>query len=151
MGADTAATLAHIRSDAGGGSQRGLFAVGFCMGGRISFNQAWRDRRTSTGVIGFYGGPQGSRSRTTITAPVKLAPHYRCPVLGLFGGADDEHPTRRRSTGSERALDDAGVPNEMVVVRRRAALVLRSDVSRSTATPATTRGCGCCAFVGVPV
>src|SRR6266571_7018918 len=32
VGADTAATLAYLRSDAGGGAQR-VFSVGFCMGG----------------------------------------------------------------------------------------------------------------------
>ncbi len=45
LGADTAATIAHIRSGEGGGSHA-VYSVGFCMGGRISFNQAWRDRRT---------------------------------------------------------------------------------------------------------
>ena len=42
VGADTAATIAHRRSEAGGGARR-VYSVGFCMGGRISFNQAWRD------------------------------------------------------------------------------------------------------------
>lgn len=111
MGADTAATLAHIRSAAGGGSQV-VYSVGFCMGGRISFNQAWRDHGLA-GVIGFYGGPQG-RGPDDDTAPVKLAPHYRCPVLGLFGGADGNIPPEAIE-GFRRALDDAGVPNEMVV------------------------------------
>ena len=37
--ADIAAAIAHVRSVAGGGAQR-VFTVGFCMGGRISFNQA---------------------------------------------------------------------------------------------------------------
>ena len=111
MGADTAATLAHIRSEEGGGAQL-VYSVGFCMGGRISFNQAWRDHGLS-GVIGFYGGPQG-RGSDDETAPVKLAPHYRCPVLGLFGGADENIPPEAID-GFKRALDDAGVQNEMVV------------------------------------
>ncbi len=64
-------------------------------------------------MIGFYGGPQG-RDPDDDTAPVKLAPHYRCPVLGLFGGADDNIPPEAIE-GFKRALDDAGVPNEMVV------------------------------------
>ena len=110
-GADTAATIAHIRSAAGGGAER-VYSVGFCMGGRISFNQAWRDHGLA-GVIGFYGGPQG-RGPDDDTAPVRLAPRYRCPVLGLFGGADEGIP-REAIDGFKQALDDAGVQNEMVV------------------------------------
>jgi carboxymethylenebutenolidase len=111
VGADTAATLAHIRSEAGGGA-RLVYSVGFCMGGRISFNQAWRDHGLA-GVIGFYGGPQGSGPDDD-TAPVRLAPEYRCPVLGLFGGADQGIPPEAIDA-FKRALDAAGVQNEMVV------------------------------------
>jgi carboxymethylenebutenolidase len=111
IGADTATTLAHIRSKEGGGADL-IYSVGFCMGGRISFNQAWWDHGLS-GVIGFYGGPQG-RGPDDDTAPVKLARHYRCPVLGLFGGADENIPPEAID-GFKQALDDAGVQNEMVV------------------------------------
>lgn len=110
VGADTAATIAYLRSIAGEDTE--VFAVGFCMGGRISFNQAWRDHGLS-GVIGFYGGPQ-SRGSDDDTAPVRLAPSYRCPVLGLFGGADTGIPLEAIDAFA-LALDDAGVQNEMVV------------------------------------
>jgi len=109
-GADTAATIAHIRSPAGGGAAR-VYSVGFCMGGRISFNQAWRDHGLA-GVIGFYGGPQG-RGPDDETAPVRLAPQYHCPVLGLFGGADANIPPDAIED-FRRTLDEAGVQNEMV-------------------------------------
>jgi carboxymethylenebutenolidase len=139
MGADTAATLAHIRSGAGGGSQA-VYSVGFCMGGRISFNQAWRDHGLA-GVIGFYGGPQG-RGPDDDSAPVKLALHYRCPVLGLLGGpTTTSHPRRsRRSSG--RSTTPASRTRWSSTTARR----IRSStgVSSSTGTPATTRGCGCC-------
>lgn len=111
IGADTAATIAHIRAPVGGGAKL-VYSVGFCMGGRISFNQAWRDHGLA-GVIGFYGGPQG-RGPDDETAPVKLAPQYRCRVLGLFGGADQSIPPEAID-GFKQALDDAGVQNEMVV------------------------------------
>jgi carboxymethylenebutenolidase len=111
IGADSAATIAHIRSQAGGAADR-VYSVGFCLGGRISFNQAWRDHGLS-GVIGFYGGPQG-RGPDDDTAPVRLAPGYRCPVLGLFGGADTGIP-REAIDAFAQALDHAGVRNEMVV------------------------------------
>jgi carboxymethylenebutenolidase len=111
IGADTAATVAHLRSTAGGGAER-VYSVGFCMGGRISFNQAWRDHGLA-GVIGFYGGPQG-RGQDDATAPVRLAPQYRCPVLGLFGGADANIPIAEVER-FRQVLDDAGVPNEIVI------------------------------------
>jgi carboxymethylenebutenolidase len=109
--ADTAATLAYLRSPEGGGPQR-CYSVGFCMGGRHSFNQASGDHGLA-GVIGFYGWPQG-RGADDETAPVNLAPRYTCPVLGLFGGADENIPVREvERFGS--TLDGAGVQNEMVV------------------------------------
>jgi carboxymethylenebutenolidase len=109
--ADIAAAVAFVRSAAGGGAER-VFTVGFCMGGRISFNQA-ADRDDLDGVIGFYGtpdegGPDDPR------APIALAPGYRCPVLGLFGGAD-EGISVEALDGFRRALTDSGVPNEIVV------------------------------------
>jgi carboxymethylenebutenolidase len=111
IGADTAATIAHLRSEAGGAAER-LYSVGFCMGGRISFNQAWRDHGLA-GVIGFYGGPQG-RGPDDETAPIRLAPQYHCPVLGLFGGADEGIPPEAIERFSH-VLDEAGVENDMVI------------------------------------
>jgi len=111
LGADTAATAAFLRSTAGGAAER-TYSVGFCMGGRISFNQAWRDHGHA-GVIGFYGGPQG-RGPDDETAPIRLAARYRCPVLGLFGGEDPGIPVEEVER-FRQALDEAGVPNEMVV------------------------------------
>jgi carboxymethylenebutenolidase len=111
IGADTAAALAHLRSPAGCSAAR-TYSVGFCMGGRISFNQAWRHHGVD-GVIGFYGGPQG-RGPDDDTAPIRLAPHYRCKVLGLFGGADEAIPPEAIEE-FRTTLDGAGVPNEIVV------------------------------------
>src|SRR6266536_3328129 len=53
---------AGVHAAAGGGARQ-VYSVGFCMGGRISFNQAWRDHGLA-GVIGFYGGPQGGAPTT---------------------------------------------------------------------------------------
>jgi carboxymethylenebutenolidase len=110
-GYDTAATLAYLRSEAGG-SPTHVYSVGFCLGGRMSFNQAWRDHGLA-GVVGFYGGPQG-RGPDDETAPIRSAPQYRCPVLGLFGGADEGIPPEAIERFSA-ALDEAGVQNEMVI------------------------------------
>ena len=43
-----------------------------------------------------------------------LALGYRCPVLGLFGGADEGIPVREVDR-FRRTLQEAGVPNEIVV------------------------------------
>ena len=109
--ADIAAAVASVRSETGGGAER-VFTVGFCMGGRISFNQA-ADRDDLDGVIGFYGtpdegGPDDPR------APIAIAPGYRCQVLALFGGADEGIPAAAID-GFRRTLMDAGVPSEIVV------------------------------------
>jgi len=107
---DVDATVAHVRSQAGGGAEA-IYTVGFCFGGRHSFNQAARDAGLA-GVIGFYGVPQ-RREPDDQYAPILLAAGYRCPVLGLFGGADKAIPTdeveRFRQT-----LDAAGIGNEIV-------------------------------------
>jgi carboxymethylenebutenolidase len=110
---DVAATVAHVRSAEGGGAER-VFTVGFCFGGRKSFNQAGQGHGLS-GVIGFYGPPQ--RREPGDDAPVLLAGSYECPVLGLFGGADPSIPPDAIE-GFRRALDDAGVPNELVTYER---------------------------------
>jgi len=111
LAADTAASSAFLRSNEGGAADR-TYSVGFCMGGRISFNQA-RGTNGHAGVIGFYGGPQG-RGQDDETAPIRLAPQYRCPVLGLFGGADKGIPPEAVEE-FRHVLDEAGVPNDLVV------------------------------------
>lgn len=67
-----------------------LFTVGFCFGGTHSFKQAAQHHGLK-GVIGFYGHPtrqgfDGSES------PISMVKEFECPVLGLFGGADQNIP-----------------------------------------------------------
>jgi carboxymethylenebutenolidase len=108
---DVAAVVAHLRSEAGG-SATSVFTVGFCFGGRASFNQAARGHGLS-GVIGFYGWPV-PRDESDPDGPSTLAPRYACPVLGLFGGAD-RNITPEMVAEFERALRAAEVHNEIVV------------------------------------
>jgi carboxymethylenebutenolidase len=108
---DVAAAIAHVRSDPGGAAAA-VYTVGFCFGGRHSFNQAARAHGLS-GVIGFYGFVQ-RREPDDAYAPVLLAPHYECPVLGLFGGADQATSPADVEEFRE-ALQAAGVRNEIVV------------------------------------
>lgn len=111
IAADVAAAVRHVRSPEGGGAEA-VFTVGFCFGGRSSFNQAARGHGLA-GVAGFYGRV-AEREPGDTDAPVHLASSYACPVLGLFGGAD-QGITREAIDAFGRTLDEAGVPNELVV------------------------------------
>lgn len=108
---DVAAAVDHLRSSEGGGAAS-VFTMGFCFGGRASFNQA-AGQHGLAGVIGFYGrvAPRASDDED---APVLRAKSYACPVLGLFGGAD-QAITSGDVLSFRRALEAAGVSHEVVV------------------------------------
>jgi carboxymethylenebutenolidase len=107
---DATAALAHLTSEGGGGANV-TYSVGFCLGGRHSFNLAASDLGVG-GVIGFYGFPAKQGPQDDV-APVDLAPRYRVPVLGFFG-ADDREISSDEVDAFRRALDGAHVPNEIV-------------------------------------
>lgn len=107
IAADVAAAIAHLRSD---GTTR-IFTIGFCFGGRSSFNQA-ADQEGLAGVIGFYGRV-ARRDDLDANAPLDRVPRYRSPVLGLFGGADPAIPAADVDA-FRAALDAAGIRNEIV-------------------------------------
>jgi carboxymethylenebutenolidase len=108
---DVEAAVARLRSNEGGPATA-LYTIGFCFGGRHSFNQAARHHGLA-GVIGFYGVVQ-QRDRDDFEAPILRAPDYECPVLGLFGGADQAISSADVGTFRE-ALDAAGVRNKIVI------------------------------------
>ncbi len=82
--ADTAAATAHLRATTDAGR---VFTIGFCMGGRLAFLSAGFNLGLA-GVIGFYGWPVGP-SRNGTPAPADVAASFDCPVLAIFGGADE--------------------------------------------------------------
>jgi carboxymethylenebutenolidase len=108
---DVAAAVAYIRS-AEGGAATAAFTIGFCFGGRVSFNQAASELGLA-GVVGFYGRVAEEEPGDP-SAPVVRAPTYRCPVLGLFGGADPKI-TVEHVQAFRLALDAARVRNEVVI------------------------------------
>lgn len=108
---DVASTVAHVRSSDGGAASS-VFTIGFCFGGRNSFNQAARSHGLA-GVIGFYGAPHQRRPDDT-DAPILQVSRYECPVLGLFGGADQGIPPEAIQE-FRTALHGVGVANELVV------------------------------------
>lgn len=108
---DIAAAVEHLRSGEGGASPN-VFTVGFCFGGRVSFNQSANEGLGLSGVIGFYGRV-AEREPGDPYAPVKLVPRYRAPVLGLFGGADSAISSADVDA-FRAALDTQGIENEIV-------------------------------------
>lgn len=105
---DVAASVDHLR---GAGVEK-IFTVGFCFGGRNSFNQAARGHGLS-GVIGFYGSV-APRNEEDTDAPIGRVSAFECPVLGLFGGADQMITADSIETFG-KALDEAGVDNELEI------------------------------------
>jgi carboxymethylenebutenolidase len=105
---DVSAAIDRLRSET---AATRLYTMGFCFGGRKSFNQAARQEGLD-GVIGFYGPPQ-RRGEDDVDPPVELVGGYRCKVLGLFGGADQAISTDAVDA-FRTALDAAQVPSEIL-------------------------------------
>ena len=108
---DVAASVAHLRSAAGGGAER-VYTVGFCFGGRASSLQATRGHGLA-GVISFYGVPVGA-NRAGLPAPADLAAEFSAPVLAIYGGADQAIPPEAIDA-FDAALDAAGVERRTIV------------------------------------
>jgi carboxymethylenebutenolidase len=89
------------------GAQR-IFTVGFCFGGSQSFHQAAAGHGLA-GVIGFYGS---LADRPHLPSAIGIAHSMQCPVLGLFGGAD-ENITPDQVQRFDDALTEAGVEHEI--------------------------------------
>lgn len=106
---DVRASADYLRTKEGGPATS-IFTVGFCFGGRASFNQAVEDHGLK-GVIGFYG-PPGPRNENDTGAPIFRVKEFKVPVLGLFGGADPGIPADRVEEFG-KALDNENVKNEM--------------------------------------
>ena len=88
--ADIAAAAAYLQG-AEGGAVRSLFSVGFCFGGALSYLQA-ASGLGYAGVIGFYGWPLGLKRWPDRPRPIDAVSRYTCPVLSIFGGADEGIP-----------------------------------------------------------
>jgi carboxymethylenebutenolidase len=88
--ADITAAAAYLRSP-DGGQVRSLFSAGFCFGGALSYLQA-ASGLGYAGVVGFYGWPLGLKRWPDRPKPIDAVSRYTCPVLSLFGGADEGIP-----------------------------------------------------------
>jgi carboxymethylenebutenolidase len=110
--ADIAAAAAYLRGPAGG-QVRSLFSVGFCFGGALSYLQA-ASGLGYAGVIGFYGWPLGLKRWPDRPRPIDAVSRYACPVLSLFGGADEGIP-QKDVDEFDAACRKAGVTHDSTV------------------------------------
>lgn len=106
---DIAAAVSYLRALPN--APRAVFTVGFCFGGSTSFNQAGNNLNLA-GVIGFYGNPVASRNGAPTT--IERVSQFSCPVLGLFGGADQGIPAESVSKFDE-ALSQKGIEHELII------------------------------------
>src|SRR5919198_3384498 len=105
---DIAAALDALRERTGA---RGAVTVGFCFGGSQSFAAATSAELDLMAAVGFYGRLVPAREGAP--APLEHAAQTRCPVPGLFGGADESIPADQVEAFN-RGLDEAGVEHEIV-------------------------------------
>src|SRR4051812_16502568 len=105
--ADTAAAIDALRERTGA---EGLATVGFCFGGTHSFLAGQNPDLALDRVVGFYGS---LAERPIRPSPIPGAKDTYCPVLGLFGGADENIPQAQIDEYA-RALAEAEVEHEMI-------------------------------------
>lgn len=105
--ADLSAAAAALRDRTGVTAPA---TVGFCLGGFQSF-MAGADVPGLSAVIGFYGLLV---SRFGVAGPIERAADIRCPVLGLFGGADQAIPVEQVEE-FDTALDNSRTPHEIYI------------------------------------
>jgi carboxymethylenebutenolidase len=108
---DVAAAVAYLRSMPGA-RVSAIFTAGFCFGGFLSFLQGVQHHGLA-GVIGFYGNPAGTQ-RFPGVSPTAQAAQFECPVLGLFGGADQGIPAESVQQ-FDQALAAAGIEHELII------------------------------------
>ena len=125
--ADIAAAAAYLREPEGG-AVKSLYSVGFCFGGAISYLQA-ASGLGYAGVIGFYGWPLGLKRWPDRPKPIDAVDRYKCPVLSIFGGADEGIP-QADVDQFDAACKRAGVRTTSTVYPGRAAQLLRQEVRR---------------------
>jgi carboxymethylenebutenolidase len=107
FGLDLQAAVDKLREETPGAD---LFTVGFCYGGSLSFWSGTQGHNLA-GVVGFYAGFGARGARVS---PLEYAHEIACPVLGLFGGSDESIPQETLDQFEEK-LNEAGIPNEIVV------------------------------------
>jgi carboxymethylenebutenolidase len=106
---DVAAALESLRRRTGPGPN---VVLGFCFGGSQAFLAATDPGLDIEGVVGFYGGLDGTRLE--IPSPREHADESIRTVLALFGGADEGIPATQREQFAA-GLAVSGVEHEIIV------------------------------------
>lgn len=106
---DVRSALTHLQDQTD--AQIVSVAVGFCLGGTLSFLCGTSELGLDA-VAGFYSGM--SRSFEGYGTLLDQAPNIHLPLLGLFGGADAGIPVEQVHT-FDGILNNAGVPHEIVI------------------------------------
>lgn len=88
--ADLDATVAYAKST-GKSATRRLAITGFCWGGRPVWLYAAHNPALKAAVA-WYGPIDQPRTALQPKYPIDLAADLKCPVLGLYGGADQSIP-----------------------------------------------------------
>jgi carboxymethylenebutenolidase len=104
---DLDATVAWAKKS-GKGDTAKLAVTGFCWGGRIVWLYAAHNKDLKAGVA-WYGRIVGKADELHPKNPIDLVESLKCPVLGLYGGAD------------------MGIPNESVEQMRKALKDAKKD------------------------
>lgn len=108
---DLDATVAWAEKSAGDVKRLGI--TGFCWGGRIVWLYAAHNPKLKAGVA-WYGRLTGDKDDLHPKHPIDLAASLKCPVLGLYGGADTGIP-QESVEAMRSALKEAKKPSEIVV------------------------------------
>ena len=98
---------------ANGGDRARLGVTGFCWGGRITWLYAAHNPALKAAVA-WYGRILGQHSDLTPKNPIDLAAEIECPVLGLYGAAD-QGITVDSVHQMEAAMRAAGKPAEFII------------------------------------
>lgn len=106
---DMTAGVRHLRD--GAGQDLPVFSLGFCFGGRHAFTSS-KAQYGLAGAIGYYGFP--SAGGPFGPGPTQQAGELHAPILGIFGGADENIPTTVVDE-FDAALTTTGVPHDIQV------------------------------------
>ena len=109
---DLDATVAWAKKS-GKGNTAKLGVTGFCWGGRIVWLYSAHNPDLKAGVA-WYGRLVGQKDELNPKHPTDLAASLKAPVLGLYGGADQNIPVETVEQ-MRKALTEAKKPSEIVL------------------------------------
>jgi Dienelactone hydrolase and related enzymes len=117
---DLDATVDWAQKSAKGNINK-LGITGFCWGGRMVWLYSSHNPKVKAGVA-WYGRLVGNSTALTPKHPIDIAANLKVPVLGLYGGKDEQFPTiQSRKCGKFSKLA-AAVPKLCFIQIRRTLL-----------------------------